>query len=273
MENLKVTVIKPSSKFHFIDFYELWLYRELLLTFVKRDLKVRYRQTIIGGLWAIIQPFTTMVIFSFFFGHLAQISSGGVPYPIFSYSGLVLWVYFSNAVSSASGSMVANAGLITKVYFPRIIIPIATTITGLVDYAIAISIIIILMSYYHITPTLSLLILPITVFMTWLLAIGIGLWLSAMNVKYRDVGYVLPFFIQLLLFVTPVIYPTSIAPNFKNLLMLNPMTGIIEAHRAMILGSTINWVGLAISAIIISIILFTGTAYFRSVEKYFADII
>lgn len=274
MVNMQVTIIKPTSKLQFLNLREIWPYRELLFSFVKRDIQVRYRQTVIGGLWAIIQPFSTMVIFSFFFGHLAGISGGGVPYPIFSYSGLLLWTYFTGSLTSASSSMVTSAGLITKVYFPRIIIPISATITGLLDYVVASLILIALMFYYQIMPTAMILLVPLTVFLAWMLAMGIGFWLSALHVKYRDVGYILPFFIQLLLFMTPVIYPSSIAPNFKFLLSLNPMTGIIDAHRAMILGGLpINWGALGISTILVFVILLTGSAYFKSVEKYFADII
>jgi len=270
----QITVIKPTGKLQFINVAELWGYRELILSFVKRDIQVRYRQTIIGGLWAIIQPLSTMVIFSFFFGHLAKISGGGVPYPIFSYAGLLLWTYFTGALTTSSGSMVASAGLITKVYFPRIIIPISATITGLLDYFVASVVLIGLMLYYQIVPTGFIFLVPVTLLLTWFLAMGMGFWLSAINVKYRDIGYILPFFIQLMLFVTPVIYPSSIAPNFKFLLSLNPMTGIIDAHRAMILGGLpINWVGLGISTILVFVILVSGSAYFKSVEKYFADII
>jgi len=269
-DSMQVTIIKPTSKLQFINLKELWPYRELLFSFVKRDIQVRYRQTVIGGLWAIIQPLSTMVIFSFFFGHLAKISGGGVPYPIFSYAGLLLWTYFTGAISASSASMVASAGLITKVYFPRIIIPMAATITGLLDYAVASIVLIGLMLYYQIMPTGLILLVPITLLLTWMLAMGMGFWLSAMNVKYRDIGYIL----QSMLFVTPVIYPSSIAPNFKFLLSLNPMTGIIDAHRSMIIGGMpVNWGALGISAILVLAILLTGSAYFKSVEKYFADII
>jgi len=270
----QITIIKPTSKLQFINLKELWPYRELLFSFVKRDIQVRYRQTVIGGLWAIIQPLSTMVIFSFFFGRLAGISGGGVPYPIFSYAGLLLWTYFTSAISASSASMVASSSLITKVYFPRIIIPISATMTGLIDYLVASIVLVGLMLYYQIMPTAYILLVPVTLLLTWMLAMGMGFWLSAMNVKYRDIGYILPFFIQLLLFVTPVIYPSSIAPNFKFLLSLNPMTGIIDAHRAMILGGLpINWGSLAISTVLVVVILLSGSAYFKSVEKYFADII
>lgn len=266
--------ISPRKNIAFPDLKEIWNYRELLFTFVMRDLTVRYRQTIIGGLWAIVQPLTTMIIFSFFFGYLAQISGDGVPYPIFSYSGLVLWMYFANALTAASGSVVSAAGLFTKVYFPRLIVPLAASMTGIVDYFIALIILVGLMIFYQITPPLMIVFLPLLVFLTWLLATGIGFWLSAINVKYRDVGFIMPFFIQLMMYVTPVIYPVSIAPNFKHILAINPMTGIIETHRSLILGiREINYTSLTFSIVITLIIFITGAIYFRSVERKFADIV
>lgn len=268
-----VTIIEPSYKLKFINFKEVWEYRELLWAFVKRDIQIRYKQTLIGGLWAILQPFLAMIIFSFFFGYLAKIPGNGVPYPIFSYAGLVLWSYFTNALSTSSACMIGNAGLVTKVYFPRIILPIAATMVGLIDYVVASMILVGLMFYFHIFPTLAILVLPFVVLLTWMLASGIGFWLSAINVKYRDVGYVVPFFIQMLLFVTPIIYPSAIAPNFQWLLMANPLTGIIETHRALLFGLPIPYVNLMVSICISLVIFFTGSTYFRSVEKYFADII
>lgn len=269
-----VTIIKPSPKLSFPDLKEVWNYRELLFTFVKRDLTVRYRQTIIGGIWAIIQPLTTMVIFSFFFGYLAKISGDGVPYPVFSYSGLVLWIYFANALSAASGSVVGAAGLFTKVYFPRLIVPLAASMTGIVDYFIALLILFGLMAFYQIMPPLIIVFLPLLVLLTWFLATGIGFWLSAINVKYRDVGFIMPFFIQLMMYMTPVIYPVSIAPNYKHILALNPMTGIIETHRAILLGiRDVNYTSLLFSVVITIIIFITGAIYFRSVERKFADIV
>lgn len=269
----KITIIAPSRGISFINLSEIWEYRELLWAFVMRDIQVRYRQTLIGGLWAILQPLTTMVIFSFFFGTVVKIPGGGVPYPIFSYAGLVLWTYFTTSLSAASASMVGSAGLITKVYFPRIIVPLAATIVGILDYSIAITIMIFLMFYFHIFPGITLLLLPIVVALAWFLVSGIGFWLSAINVKYRDVGYVVPFFIQSLLFVTPIIYPVSIAPNFRWLLLLNPMTGIIESHRALLLNQSVPWLELGVSSILVLIIWLSGAAYFKRVERYFADII
>lgn len=270
----KITVIQPKGRFQFIDVKEIWEYRELFWTFVKRDIQVRYKQTFIGGLWAILQPFVTMVVFSFFFGTIMNVASDGVPYPIFSYSGLILWMYFTSAVSSASGSLIGSANLITKVYFPRIIIPLSATMTGLVDYIISALLLVFLLVYFQIVPSIFIFLIPLLAVLTWLFASGIGLWLSAINVKYRDVRYAVPFFIQLGLFFTPVIYPVSIAPRFKQLLYLNPMTGYIEAHRSLILGlNNFNWSSLLIALLISIIVFISGAFYFKSVEKYFADII
>ena len=269
-----IIIIRPSHRLALPNLHEIWDYRELLLTFVTRDLKVRYRQTLIGGLWAVFQPLTTMVIFSFFFGYLAKINSDGVPYPIFSYSGLILWIYFANTLSATSASILGSAGLFTKVYFPRIIAPLSAGITGMVDYAISLFILAGLMLYFHVAPSLYLLFLPLLVLLTWILATGIGLWVGSINVKYRDVGYIMPFFIQLFMYVTPVIYPVSIAPNFKDLLMLNPMTGIIEAHRSIILGTVQpSFLSLTISILMTLVIFISGTVFFRRVERHFADIV
>ena len=269
-----ITIIKPSNGLLRIDFKEFYKYRELFFTLALKDVKVRYKQTIIGGLWAIIQPLMTMVVFTIFFGNVMKVPSDGVPYAIFSYSGLLLWIYFTNALSASSGSLLANAPLISKVYFPRLIIPLSSTLVGIIDYIIAFFIVFGLMFYYDFVPGIGLLLIPIIVFFTWMLASGIGFWLSAINVKYRDVQYVIPFFIQLLLFVTPVIYPISIAGKYTWLLMLNPMSGFIEAHRAMILGNQcINFNMIGISILFTLIIFITGIIYFKSVERYFADVI
>ena len=269
-----ITIIKPSKGLLSIDFKELYKYRELFFTLAIKDIKIRYKQTVIGGLWAIIQPLTTMIVFTIFFGNIMKVPSEGVPYAIFSYSGLLLWIYFTNALSASSGSLIANASLVSKVYFPRLIIPLSSTLVGIIDYIIAFFIVFGLMFYYDFVPGIGLLFIPIIVFFTWMLASGIGFWLSAVNVKYRDVQYVIPFFVQLLIFVTPVIYPISIAGKYTWLLMLNPMSGFIEAHRAMILGNQcINFNMIGISILFTLIIFITGIIYFKSVERYFADVI
>ncbi|MFA6404806.1 MAG: ABC transporter permease [Candidatus Paceibacterota bacterium] len=275
MSNTTLTVIKPKRLFHLSDLKELWNYRELLYFFSWRDLKVRYKQTAIGVVWSILQPFITMVIFSIFFGKLAGIPSDGVPYPIFVYTGLLFWQFFADALGETSNSLIANKAIITKVYFPRLILPVSSVVTKFVDFAIAAIILIGLMFYYGYTPNLvGLLILPLLLLLTFMIAIGLGLFLSAVNVKYRDVRYALPFFIQLLLFVTPVIYPASIAGKYSYLLAFNPMMGVIQGARAALLGTTpINWLLILASAVGCVIVLTIGIIYFKKTERYFADII
>lgn len=270
----KITIIKPKKGLIPIDFKEIYKYRELLWAFIVRDIKVKYKQTVIGGLWAVLQPFLTMIVFSFFFGKIAKIPSEGVPYPIFSYSGLLLWIYFASSVSLASSSMVSGAGLISKIYFPRIILPISATLRGIADYIIAGFIVIGFMMYYKFALTFYILFLPVVLFFTWMLASGVGFWFSAFNVKYRDVRFALPFFIRLWIYATPVIYPASVAGQFEWVVKLNPMSGLIEAHRAMILGHhAVNWGMLGISILFTMIIFITGAFYFKSVERHFADIV
>ncbi len=275
MANSSVTVIKPKKIFHLSDLQELWQYRELLYFFAWRDFKVRYKQTAIGAAWAIFQPFITMIVFSVFFGGLAKIPSDGVPYPIFVYVGLLFWQFFSSALSDTSMILIANQAIITKVYFPRLILPISSVITKLVDFAIAAVILVGLMFYYGYMPHLTgLLIMPILLIISFMAAIGGGLVLAAVNVKYRDVRYALPFFIQILLFVTPVIYPASIAGAYSKFLAINPMMGVIQNARAAMLGTTpINWALIGTSLISTTILLLIGIYVFKKVERYFADII
>ena len=269
------TIIKPIKGFANLELKELWRYRELLYFLAWRDIKVRYKQTVIGILWAILQPLLTMVVFVIFFGRIAGISSGDIPYPIFAYAGLLFWNYFSNSLSGASTSLVLNQKIIQKMYFPRIIMPIASTLVYLIDFFFAATIFIVLMIYYRFSPTLIgiLLLLPALI-ITFLSFSGLGLIFSAINVKYRDVRYALPFFIQLLIFVTPVIYPISILGNYQWLWYLNPMSGVIETMRVGLLGvGTINW-GLFASSIILAILLFFfGVLYFKKSEKDFADLV
>ncbi|MCK5459989.1 ABC transporter permease [Candidatus Parcubacteria bacterium] len=275
MNNTKTTIIRPKKTFSWNDLKEIWQYRELLYFFSWRDLKVRYKQTAIGVLWAIFQPFITMIIFSIFFGNLAKMPSDGIPYPIFVYTGLLLWQFFSTALSETSNCLIANQSIITKVYFPRLILPISSVITKFVDFFIASTILIGLMAYYNYLPNLTgLLILPLLLLITFMAAVGGGLFLAAVNVKYRDVRYALPFFIQMMLFVTPVIYPASIAGKYSWILALNPMTGVIKAARAAILSNApINWTLLLISGIACLFILIVGIIYFKKTERYFADIV
>lgn len=268
-------IIRPKYGLLDLNWQELEEYRELLFFLALREIKIRYKQTIMGASWALLQPFFTMIIFTLIFSRLAHIPSDGIPYPIFSYSGLLLWTYFSNALSQSSNSLVNNAPLLSKVYMPRIFIPTAPCLSGLVDYGIAMSILAVMMVYYRFIPKLTILLLPLIVLLTLLLVAGIGYWLSSICVKYRDVQFILPFFIQLLMFVSPVIYPTNIVDeNLRLLLYLNPMTGLINAHRACILGHVpVDFIGLAISAILTMVIFVSGIFYLKSTEKYFADLI
>jgi len=268
-------IIRPKKTFSLQDIKELWTYRELFYFFSWRDLKVRYKQTFIGVLWSILQPFITMVVFSLFFGKLAGIPSDGVPYPIFVYVGLLFWQFFSDALNETSNALIANKAIVTKVYFPRLILPISSVVTKFVDFAIASLILIGLMFYYGYVPHLSgLALIPLLLLLTVMAATGLGFFLSAMNVRYRDVRYALPFFIQLLLFLTPVIYPASIAGQYSKFLALNPMMGVIQSARAALLGTTpLNWTLLLFSFIACLVVLVIGLIYFKKTERYFADII
>jgi len=270
-----ITVIRPKRLFHLRDLKEIWQYRELLYFFTWRDLKVRYKQTAIGVAWAILQPLMTMVVFSVFFGSLAKIPSDGVPYPIFVYVGLLFWQFFSSALSDTSMTLIANQAIITKVYFPRLILPISSVMTKLVDFLIASLILIGLMAYYGYMPHLSgFLLIPLLLIITFMASVGGGLFLAAINVKYRDIRYALPFFIQILMFVTPVIYPASIAGKYSTILALNPMMGVIQNARAALLGTApINWTLIGISFIACLILLLIGIYVFKKVERYFADIV
>lgn len=272
---METTVIRPRKTFSLKDIKELWQYRELLYFFTWRDLKVRYKQTFIGVAWAIFQPFITMVVFSVFFGGLAKMPSDGVPYPIFVYVGLLFWQFFSSALSETSGCLISNQSIITKVYFPRLILPISGVITKFVDFLIATLILVGLMFYYGYMPHISgLLILPLLLLITFMASVGLGLFLASINVKYRDVRYALPFFIQIMLFLTPVIYPASIAGKYSFLLAINPMMGVIQSARAAILGTApINWLLIEISLVATFVLLVFGIYVFKKTERFFADII
>lgn len=269
-----LVVIEPNKAWSALNLQDLWTFRELLYFLTWRDVKVRYKQTELGVAWAIIQPLLTMLIFTIFFGRLAGVPSDNVPYPLFAYAGLLPWTFFSNAISNSGNSLVGNANLLTKVYFPRMIIPGAAVAAGLVDFAIAFVILLILMVYYGVVVTWNILMFPVVLLLTTLLALGMGMWLSALNVKYRDVRFALPFLIQLGLFVSPVIYPASFLPaRFRWLLSLNPMTGIIEGYRSSLFGREFNWIALATSAAITLILLIYSSYSFRRMEKSFADIV
>jgi lipopolysaccharide transport system permease protein len=274
-KDFKVTIIRPPGKRISINFRELWAYREIVYFLAWRDVKVRYKQTVIGLAWAVIQPLFMMVIFSLFFGALAQIPSAGIPYPLFNYSALLPWTLFANGVTRASTTLVENASLVQKIYFPRLLMPLASTLAPLVDFCIAFIVLIGLMLYFHYIPSIMMLwIIPLLI-VEMMLSVGVGLWLSALNVQYRDVTYVVPFLIQLLLFASPIIYSSSFVPaRFQTAYgLLNPMSGIIEGFRWAILGTTPPSSLIIASAGIILVILFSGAIYFRARERIFADVV
>lgn len=268
-------VLRPSSGWSSLELGDIWKYRELLFFLTWRELKVRYQQTLLGAAWAIIQPLMQMIVFTFIFGGIARMSSEGIPYPIFSYTALLPWGLFAKSLTDAGRSMVMNRNMITKIYFPRLIIPISSVFSGLVDFAIAFVILLGLMVYYHITPTRAILLLPAFMLLAIVAALGVGLWLSAMNVQYRDVGHVLPFLTQFWMFVTPVIYPASRIPaKWQLLYSLNPMTGVVEGFRWALLGTSGAPTSMmAVSAAISVILLIGGLFYFRRMERTFADMI
>jgi lipopolysaccharide transport system permease protein len=268
----RLTIIDPGRRT--LDFRELWAYRELLFVLIMRDIRVRYKQTVLGAAWAILQPFTTMVVFTIFFGQLAHISSEGYPYPIFVYSALLPWTFFANSVVSSSNSLVGSAHLISKVYFPRLIIPLSAVGTGIVDFAIASSILLAMMLFYGVGWSMNLLMVPILLLAVVFIALGVGICLSALSVAYRDFRYVVTFMLQLWMFVTPVVYPASLVPtNWRWLLYLNPMSGLVEGFRAVFLGKTFDFLGIAISAGVAVSLFCVGIVYFGRVERRFADVI
>ena len=274
-------VIEPRPGWRAFDLAELWAYRELLYFLVWRDIKVRYKQTVLGAAWAILQPLATAVVFTLFFGRLAHIASDGLPYPIFSYAGLLVWTFFAQGLTQSSASVVGSANLITKVYFPRLVIPLAAVVAGLLDLAVASPLLLVMMAYYKVWPGVAVVALPLVLLLALLTAVGVGLWLAALNVEYRDVRFVVPFLVQLWLFVTPVIYPASVvAPHLERLgvpgwvLGLNPMAGVVEGFRWAMLGHGAAPVHLiAASAAVALVLCVTGALYFRSVEREFADVV
>jgi lipopolysaccharide transport system permease protein len=273
--DLPTIIIRPSKGWVPLRLKELWEYRELLYFLVWRDVKVRYKQTVLGAAWAVIQPFFTMVVFSIFFGHLAKIPSDGLPYPIFAYCALLPWQLFSHAMTESGNSLVANQNLITKVYFPRLVIPLAAVLAGLVDFSIAFLVLLGMMVYYGIVPTMAAVTLPLFILLAVATALAVGLWLSALNVQYRDVRYTIPFLTQFWLFATPIAYPSSLVPEgWRVLYGLNPMAGVVESFRWALLGTT-NPPGpmLAVSVAVVVALLVGGLYYFRRMEKTFADVV
>ena len=267
--------LEPASGWVPVRLGELWEYRELLYFMTWRDIKVRYKQTVLGALWAVIQPFFTMVVFSLFFGRLARVPSDGIPYPIFTFAALVPWMFFANGVTNSSNSLVAGSNLIKKVYFPRLVLPIASILAGAVDFVIAFSVLLLMMLFYGISPTANIIWLPLFLLLTFSTSLGVGLWFSALNVQFRDIRYTTPFLVQFWLFATPIAYASSMLPEpWRTVYGLNPMVGVVEGFRwallgvetrpgPMILVSTLASVGLLIG----------GLFYFRRLEKTFADVV
>jgi lipopolysaccharide transport system permease protein len=269
------TVIRPSRGWVAINLGEMWAYRELLFFLTWRDIKVRYKQTALGALWAVLQPVLTMAAFSVFFGRLARIPSDGIPYPLFALSGLLPWQLFAYALTQSSNSVVANKNLVSKVYFPRLIVPLAAVLSGLVDFAIAFAVLLVVMLYYGIVPGLALVAIPFAILLAVMTALAVGLWLSALNVRYRDVQYTIPFLAQFWMFLTPIAYPTSLIPErFRVLYGVNPMSGVVECFRWALFGHrSASLSMIAISSIVVLVAFLGGLAYFRKVEKTFADLV
>jgi lipopolysaccharide transport system permease protein len=267
--------IEPSSGWFSLNLRELWAYRELLYFLIWRDVKVRYKQTAIGAAWAVLQPFLTMVIFGMVFKKFANVPSDGLPYSIFAYTALLPWGLFAGAVNRSSLSIVSQASVISKVFFPRLIVPMSATLSGLVDFAVAFILLIAMMIWYGIVPSWGILALPLLLLLALTTALAIGLWLSALNVKYRDVGHAIPFVIQIWLFASPIAYPVSLVPEkWRLLYSLNPLVGVIEGFRWALLGKQSPDFGvMAISALAVITLLFTGVIYFKRMERTFADVV
>ena len=270
-----VIVVKPSKGWISLKLKELWEYRELLYFMAWRDIKVRYKQTVLGAAWAIIQPFFTMVVFSIFFGKLARVPSDGLPYPIFAYAALVPWTFFANGLNQASNSLVGSANLIKKVYFPRLVVPISSVISGVVDFVLAFAVLLGMMLFYGILPTVNILCLPLFVLLIFVTALGVGFWLSALNVQFRDVRYTVPFLTQFWLFATPIAYPSSLLSEpWRTIYGINPMVGVVEGFRWALLGTdTAPGAIIFVSSLMALSLLVGGAFYFRRIERSFADVV
>jgi lipopolysaccharide transport system permease protein len=273
-EDARMLVICPSRGWVALNLGDIWEYRELLYFLTWRDLKVRYKQTALGVAWAIIQPLFTMAVFSLFFGRLAHMPSDGVAYPVFSFTALLPWGLFANALGQASNSLVGSSNLLTKVYFPRLIIPLSSVLSGLVDFTVALGVLLILLPIYSVTPGVAVLAFPLFVLLALVAALGVGLWLSALNVEYRDVKYVVPFLTQFWLFATPVAYPSNLLSEpWRTVYGLNPMVGVVEGFRWALLGTQSPGPLIAVSATASVALLVSGLYYFRRMERTFADVI
>jgi len=271
-------IIEPGRSWSSIDLREIWKYRELLYFLVWRDVKVRYKQTMLGAAWAIIQPLLTMLVFTLLFGKIARLPSDNVPYPLFAFAGLLPWTFFANAVSSAGNSVVGNPQLVTKVYFPRLIVPAAAVLAGLVDFGVSFLLMCSMLAIYRVPVGVNFLLLPLLIFLTAALAMGAGTWLASLNVKYRDIRHLIPFALQLWMYATPVAYPLSVIPRpFRALLILNPMAGLIENYRVALLsganGANFNWLALGVSALMTLVALVFAAYAFRRFERLFADLV
>jgi lipopolysaccharide transport system permease protein len=267
-------VIEPSRGWLSLNLRELWHFRDLLYFLAWRDVAVRYKQTVIGAAWAVIQPFFSMVVFSLFLGGLAKIPSDGLPYPIFNYTAMVPWLFFSNALSQSANSLVGNSNLIKKIYFPRLIIPISTVLSGVIDFGLAFVVLLGMMVYYRIYPTLNMLFTIPLLLLALITSLGVGLWLSGLNVQFRDVRYAVPFLTQFWMYVTPVVYPASLVPEqWRALYALNPMVGVIEGFRWALLGTSAFPSSIWISTVTAFLLLLSGAYYFRRLEKTFADVV
>ena len=273
--DVPVICIEPSTGWVPLNLKDLWDYRELLYFFIWRDIKVRYKQTVLGAAWAIVQPFFTMVVFSIFFGRLAKVPSDGIPYPLFSYAALVPWTFFANGLNHGSNSLVSGANLLKKIYFPRPAMPIATVLSGVVDFLLAFVVLMGMMLYYGYVPTMNVLWLPFFLLLALTTSLGVSLWLSALNVLFRDIQYLIPFLVQFWLFATPIAYPSSLLPEpWRTLYGINPMVGVVEGFRWALLGvNTAPGPIIFVSSLTSFLLMVTGAFYFRRMEKTFADVV
>jgi lipopolysaccharide transport system permease protein len=270
----RAVVLEATRGWAALRLEDLWSNRELLFFLVWRDVKIRYKQTVLGAAWALLQPFLTMVVFSIFLGSLARVPSDGIPYPLFIFAGLLPWQFFANALNQSANSLVNNATLLRKVYFPRLLVPMASTLAALVDFALSFIILAGMLLYYRQAPTVGVLAIPLLVVLAVVAVLGVGLWLSALNVQYRDIRYTVPFLIQLWMFATPVVYPSSLLSEpWRTLYGLNPMVGVIEGFRWALLGTSPPSAMIGLSAVVSVVLLVTGLFYFRRMERTFADII
>lgn len=274
MTQTKQTIIEPRKGWKLVDWQELWRYKDLFYFLVWRDIKIIYKQTVMGFAWAIIRPFFSMVIFSIVFGRLAQVPSDGIPYPIFSYAALVPWTYFATAITKSTESLISNSGMLTKIYFPRLVIPMTPVLAGLVDFAIAFTLLIGMMFWYGYMPTLNILLIPMLMLLMIMTAAGIGMWLSALAIQYRDIKHAIQFIAQFLMYAAPVVWPVSLIPEQYRLIYgIYPMAGIIEGFRAALIGvNPLPWDLIAIGTISTMAIFISGLLYFRNVESIFADV-